>query len=64
MSLERSCKFYDHSRCLLSNQFCDLDCSRVSSGKEFGLGEAKDKINQWSNEELEKELRKNEWRWR
>lgn len=63
MSSEKSCKFYDHSKCLLNNNFCDLDCSQFSSGRDFGIGEAKGKIDQWSNEELDKELRKNEWGW-
>ncbi|MGQ9508018.1 MAG: hypothetical protein ACUVTN_01315 [Thermodesulfobacteriota bacterium] len=30
MGLEKSCEFYDHSRCLLKNNYCDLNCSRVS----------------------------------
>lgn len=30
MDLEKSCEFYDHSRCLLKNNYCDLNCSRVS----------------------------------
>jgi len=64
MSLERLCKFYDHSRCLLNNNFCDLDCSRLSDEKEFGLGETRNKIEKWRNEELDKELRRAEWRLR
>ena len=64
MSLERLCKFYDHSKCLLSNNFCDLDCNRLSDEKEFGLGETRNEIKKWRNEELDKELRKAEWRLR
>lgn len=32
MGLEKNCEFYDHSRCLLKNQYCDLDCDRGSMG--------------------------------
>lgn len=28
MGLEKTCEFYDHSRCLLKNHYCDLDCDR------------------------------------
>ena len=31
MGLEKSCEFYDHSRCLLKNHYCDLDCDRGST---------------------------------
>jgi len=64
MSLKRLCKFYDHSKCLINNNFCDLDCSQLSDEKGFGLGEARDMIKKWTNEELDKELRKAEWRLR
>lgn len=30
MGLEKTCEFYDHSRCLLKNHYCDLDCDRGS----------------------------------
>jgi hypothetical protein len=64
MTLERLCKFYDHSKCLLNNNFCELDCNRLSDEKGFGLDETKDKTKRWRNEELDKELRKAERRWR
>ncbi len=64
MSLKRLCKFYDHSKCLLNNNFCDLDCSQLSDEKGFGLGETRNEIKEWRNEELDKELKKAEWRLR
>jgi len=64
MSLERLCKFYDHSKCLINNNFCDLDCSQLSDEKGFGLDEMRNKIKKWGNEELDKELRKTESRLR
>ncbi len=64
MSLERLCKFYDHSKCLLNNNFCDLDCSRLSDEKESRLGEKSNSIKEWRNEELDKEIRKAGWRLR
>lgn len=30
MGLEKTCEFYDHSRCLIKNHYCDLDCDRGS----------------------------------
>ncbi|MBM4277580.1 MAG: hypothetical protein FJ130_06785 [Deltaproteobacteria bacterium] len=64
ISLERLCKFYDHSKCLIHNNFCDLDCSRLSDEKGFGLDETRNKIKKWRNEELDKELKKTESRLR
>ncbi len=32
MGLEKTCEFYDHSRCLLKNHYCDLDCEQESMG--------------------------------
>lgn len=32
MGLEKTCEFYDHSRCLLKGHYCDLDCDRESMG--------------------------------
>lgn len=64
MSLKRICKFYDHSKCLLTNNFCDLDCSRFSDEHGVGFVEAKHSIKDWKNEELDKEIRKAGWRLR
>jgi len=62
MSLERLCRFYDHSKCLLNNNFCDLDCSRFSDEKESRRIGVKNAIKDWRNEEMDKEIRKTEWR--
>ena len=58
MSFKRVCKFYDHSRCLLNNNFCDLDCTRISDERGFGPDEARRSIKKWRNEELDEEIRK------
>jgi hypothetical protein len=64
MSLEKMCKFYDHSKCLLNNNFCDLDCSRFSEEKKFSGVGTKNAIKDWRNEEMDKEIRKAGWRLR
>ncbi|MBM4341596.1 MAG: hypothetical protein FJ110_18880 [Deltaproteobacteria bacterium] len=62
MSLERLCQFYDHSKCLLNNNFCDLDCSRFSDEKGSRQVGTKNTIKDLRNEEMDKEIRKVGWR--
>jgi len=64
MGLEKSCEFYDHSKCLLKNHYCDLHCNRLSHEEEFDLYEKKSPINEEQNEELDKEIRRTGWRLR
>ncbi len=35
MSLEKSCKFFQDSKCILEGGYCDLDCSRLMSDEDF-----------------------------
>lgn len=62
MALEKLCKFYNHSKCLLNNNFCDLDCSQFSEEKGLGGVETNQDVKDWRNEEIDKEIRKAGWR--
>jgi len=56
MSLEKSCKFYQDSKCILEGDYCDLDCNRLMSDEDFRFYDKMDALTQWQTEELEKEI--------
>ena len=64
MSFEKSCEFYENSKCLLNSSYCDLNCGRLSSQEEFGFYEKSSPVNKWENEELDKEIQRVELRLR
>jgi hypothetical protein len=56
MSLEKSCKFYQDSKCILEGGYCDLDCNRLMSDEDFRFYDKMDALAQWKIEEVEREL--------
>jgi len=62
MALEKSCEFYDHSRCLLKDNYCDLNCNRGSGEGEFDPCQKRHVMNGWQNEELDNAIRKTIWK--
>ena len=56
MSLEKSCKFYQDSKCILEGGYCDLDCNRLMSDEDFRLYGKMDALTQWKIEEVEREI--------
>lgn len=57
MSLEKSCKFFQDSKCILGGGYCDLDCNRLMSDEDFRFYDKMDALTQWNIEEIEKEIR-------
>ncbi len=60
MTLEKSCKYYLDSRCILGGGYCDLNCNQLLSDEELRLFDKTDIFTrQWMEEEREtEELRK------
>jgi hypothetical protein len=56
MSLEKSCKFYQDSKCILEGGYCDLDCNRLMSDEDFRFYDKIDALTHWQTEELEKQI--------
>ena len=54
MSLEKSCKFFQDSKCILGGRYCDLDCNRLMSDEDFRFYDKMDALTQWNIEEIEK----------
>lgn len=57
MDLEKICKFYQDSKCILEGGYCDLDCNRLMSDEEFRFYDKMDALTQWRIEEVEKEIK-------
>ncbi len=57
MDLEKTCKFYQDSKCILEGGYCDLDCNRLMSDEDFRSYDKMDALTQWRIEEVEKEIR-------
>ncbi len=56
MTLEKSCKYYLDSRCILGGGYCDLNCNQLLSDEEFRLFDKTDIFaRQWMEEEREAE---------
>jgi len=56
MSFERTCKFYEDSRCILEGGYCDLNCNRLMSDEDFKFYDKMDALTQWQIEEVKKEI--------
>jgi hypothetical protein len=56
MSFEKSCKFYQDSKCILEGGYCDLDCNRLMSDEDFRFYDKMDALTQWQIEEVENEI--------
>jgi hypothetical protein len=56
MSFEKSCKFYQDSKCILEGGYCDLDCNRLMSDEDFRFYDKMDALTQWQIEGVEKEI--------
>ena len=56
MSFEKSCKFYQDSKCILKGGYCDLDCNRLMSDEDFRFYDKMDALTQWQIEEVENEI--------
>ena len=56
MGLEKSCKFYQDSKCILEGGHCDLDCTHLMSDEDFRLCGKMDALTLWNIEEVEREL--------
>ena len=54
MTLEKSCKYYRNSRCILGGGYCDLNCNQLLSDEEFRLYDKADIFTpRWMEEEKE-----------
>ena len=56
MSFEKSCKFYQDSKCILEGGYCDLNCNRQMSDEDFRFYDKMDALTQWQIEEVENEI--------
>jgi len=56
VSLEKSCKFYQDSKCILEGGYCDLDCNRLMSDEDFRFYDKTDALTQWRIEEVKREI--------
>ena len=56
MSLEKSCKFYQDSKCILEGGYCDLNCNRLMSDEDFRIYDKMDALTQWRIEEVQREI--------
>lgn len=56
MMFERSCKFYENSRCILEGRYCDLDCNRLFSEGDLQFSKHTDTLARWQMEEVEREI--------
>jgi hypothetical protein len=56
VSLEKSCKFYQDSKCILEGGYCDLDCNRLMSDEDFRFYDKTDALAQWRIEEVKREI--------
>jgi hypothetical protein len=51
MTLEKSCKYYLNSRCILGGGYCDLNCNQLLSDEEFRLFDEADTFTpRWMRE--------------
>ncbi len=62
MSFERSCKFYENSRCILGGNFCDLNCEQLFNDDDFKFYDKIDSLTQWRMEEAEREIESSGWK--
>jgi hypothetical protein len=56
MALEKSCKYYLNSRCILGGGYCDLNCNQALSDGDSKPYDKIDILTQWRMEE-EMEIR-------
>jgi hypothetical protein len=56
MIREKSCKFYENSRCILGGKYCDLNCDQLFSDEDFKFYDKTDAFTQWRIEEVEKKI--------
>ena len=56
MSLDKSCKFYQDSKCILESGYCGLDCNRLMSDEDFRIYDKVDALTQWRIEEVQRAI--------
>lgn len=55
MTLEKSCKYYLNSRCILGGGYCDLNCNQLLNDEEFRRYDEADMFAPQRMEDKEKE---------
>jgi len=55
MSFEKSCKFYEDSKCILKGGCCDLDCGLTDSERSNPFIDEIDAFTEWRIERDQKE---------
>ena len=57
MSFEKSCKFYQDSKCMIKGGCCDLDCGLTNTERDNQLYDEVDEFTKWRMEKSQDEQR-------
>jgi len=64
MTIRRSCKFYENSKCILGGKYCDLNCDQILRDEDFQFYDEISTLSQWRLEEVEREIGSPGWKLR
>ena len=64
MTIRRSCKFYENSRCMLGGKYCDLNCDQLFKDEDFQSYDDINTLTQWRLEEVERDMGSSGWKLR
>ena len=53
--ISKACKFYQSSKCILKDKFCDLNCNQAFSGYDGEFSEQVEKSTRWQTDNKEME---------
>jgi len=62
MSFEKSCKFYQDSKCILKGGCCDLNCELTNSDRSDEFYDVVDAFTKWRIEKAQQEDVKSGWK--
>jgi hypothetical protein len=62
MSFERSCKFYQDSKCILQGGCCDLHCELTNFDSRDQFYDEMDPFTEWQIEKIPREDIKSGWK--
>jgi len=62
MSFEKSCKFYQDSKCILKGGCCDLNCELTNSDRSDQFYDEIDAFTKWQIEKAQQEDVKSGWK--
>ena len=62
MSFEKSCKFYQDSKCNLKGGCCDLYCELMDFGRRYQFDDEMDPFTDWRVEKIPREDIKSGWK--